>query len=129
MTGYAAIQKDPIASTIGWEINRPRIGRPYEVFLEDESFPITFSVREFLPGYVKTKNSVYEIEVLREMPAWKKLELVADLCEANRALMMAGLRARCPEASEDELHRQLMELLWGETKAAEIWGPRVSQQT
>ena len=63
-----------------------------------------------------------QIEILRSMPAWRKLELLADCCETNRALMMAGLRARFPSASDSELHRRLMDLLWGEEEAARAWG-------
>jgi hypothetical protein len=62
-----------------------------------------------------------QIEILRSMPAWRKLELLADSCETNRTLMSAGLRVRFPEASEEELHRMLMSLLWGEDTAARIW--------
>ena len=54
------------------------------------------------------------IEILRSLPAWRKLELLADCCETNRALMMAGLRSRFPVASESELQRKLMNLMWGE---------------
>ena len=68
-----------------------------------------------------------QIEVLTEMPAWRKLELVADACETTRTLMIAGLRSRHPSASEDELQRLLMGLLWGEPRAMEIWGPLGSE--
>ncbi len=70
-----------------------------------------------------------QIQVFRAMPAWKKLELVADACETNRALMLAGLRSRHPSASEKELQRLLMGLLWGEAQATEIWGPPAPQRT
>ncbi len=63
-----------------------------------------------------------QIEILRSLPAWRKLELLGDAGEANRRLMMAGLRSRFPEASEEELHRLLMDLLWGEETATRIWG-------
>lgn len=63
-----------------------------------------------------------QIRVLRELPAWRKLELLGDACETNRALMMAGLRSRSPGVSEAELHRLLMRLLWGEAMATRIWG-------
>jgi len=33
-----------------------------------------------------------QIEKLRQMPAWRKLELVAELNEAARTLALAGLR-------------------------------------
>lgn len=63
-----------------------------------------------------------QIEILRALPAWRKLELLADCCETNRSLMLAGLRSRFPNASDSELHRMLMDLLWGEELAARIWG-------
>ncbi len=63
-----------------------------------------------------------QIEILRSLPAWRKLELLADCCETNRALILAGLRSRRPDASEAELHRMLMDLLWGKEEAARIWG-------
>jgi hypothetical protein len=61
-----------------------------------------------------------QIEILRAMPAWRKLELLGDSCEANLTLMSAGLKRRFPGASDDELHRMLMNLLWGEETAAGI---------
>jgi hypothetical protein len=69
-----------------------------------------------------------QIRVLRELPAWRKLELLGDACETNRALMMAGLRSRLPGASEAELHRLLMRLLWGEAMATRIWGSAKPEQ-
>ena len=61
-----------------------------------------------------------QIEILKTLPAWRKLELLGDACETNRALMLAGLRSRHPAALEDELHRMLMELLVGDETAARI---------
>ena len=63
-----------------------------------------------------------QIGILRSLPAWRKLELLADCCETNRALMMAGLRSRFPDASEAELQRMLMNLMWGEEKVTRAWG-------
>ncbi len=63
-----------------------------------------------------------QIEILRSLPAWRKLELLADCCESNRSLMLAGLRSRFPDATESELHRMLMDLLWGEEEATRAWG-------
>lgn len=63
-----------------------------------------------------------QIEILRALPAWRKLELLGEACETNRALMLAGLRARFPNASEAELHRRLIALLWGEDTAAKVCG-------
>ena len=69
-----------------------------------------------------------QIEILRSLPAWRKLELLADCCETNRSLMLAGLRSRFPDASESELHRMLMDLLWGKEEAARVWGSPLESQ-
>jgi hypothetical protein len=61
-----------------------------------------------------------QIEILRAMPAWRKLELLADCCESNRALMEAGLRSRFPDADDAEIHRLLMELILGKETAARV---------
>jgi len=63
-----------------------------------------------------------QIEILRALPAWKKLELVADACETNRMLLLAGLRSRCPDASEAELQQMLISLLAGEESSEKIRG-------
>jgi hypothetical protein len=65
------------------------------------------------------------IAIMKALPAWKKLELLDDACETTRALVLAGLRRRFPAASEDELHRMLMDRFVGEEIAERIWGPRV----
>lgn len=64
-----------------------------------------------------------QIEILKRIPPWRKLKLLGDACETNRALMLAGLRSRHPDSSEDELRRRLMDLLLGEKTATQIWGP------
>jgi len=70
-----------------------------------------------------------QIEILKALPAWRKLELLADCCETNRSLMLAGLRSRFPDASQAELQRMLMDLLVGEETAAQIWGrPAAARQ-
>ena len=61
-----------------------------------------------------------QIEVFRSMPAWRKLELLADCCESNRTLLEAGLRSRFPDAAEDGIHRMLLELVLGEQTAARV---------
>lgn len=64
-----------------------------------------------------------QISVLKALPAWRKLELLSDACDTNRALMLAGLRSRFPNMSEAELHRKLIELLVGDEMTKKIWGP------
>ena len=63
-----------------------------------------------------------QIRILKALPAWRKLELLDDACETARALALAGLQSRHPEASPSELHRRLMGLLLGEDIAVVVWG-------
>ena len=65
-----------------------------------------------------------QLEVLKALPAWKKLELLDEACQTTRTVMMAGLRSRFPEAPEAEIRRKLMDLLVGEEIAERVWGRR-----
>ena len=49
-----------------------------------------------------------QFELLKCMPAWKRLALTCDLIQAARKLMLADLRRRFPHASEVELRRRLI---------------------
>lgn len=64
-----------------------------------------------------------EIERLRRMPTWRKLELMAEMSETVRALALAGLRQRHPDDSEARRRRRLADLLLGEALAARAYGP------
>jgi hypothetical protein len=60
--------------------------------------------------------------MLREMPPWRKLEMVAQLNQAGRELALAGLHARHPNATEDELRRRLAGILLGDDLATQVYG-------
>ncbi len=64
-----------------------------------------------------------QLEIYRRMPAWRKIELVFEANAMNRAMAMAGLRSRYPQAGPEELRRRLMDLLLGEELAARAYGP------
>lgn len=64
-----------------------------------------------------------QIEIYRRMPAWRKVELVADAIETSRLFALAGLRGRFPEAGEEEIRRRFMDLTLGEELAAKAYGP------
>jgi hypothetical protein len=64
-----------------------------------------------------------QIEALRQMPAWRKLKLVAELNETVRTLALAGLRQRHPHDTPDQLRRRLAGLLLGEELALKAYGP------
>jgi len=62
-------------------------------------------------------------ERLRDMPAWRKLDMVAQLNQAGRDLALIGLRQRYPHASPQEIRRRLADLLLGPELAARAYGP------
>jgi hypothetical protein len=58
-----------------------------------------------------------QLAALREMPPWRKLQLVEESCRAAIAMTEAGIRARHPEASEDEVRHRLRVAILGESLA------------
>ena len=73
-----------------------------------------------------TSPAVAEVQlrILREMPAWRKVQLVEDANRTARQLALAGISLRRPDASEAERLRLLLDLVLGESLAAEVYGPR-----
>jgi hypothetical protein len=63
-----------------------------------------------------------QVRLLREAPAWRKLELLAQLNASVQLLALSGLRQRHPDASENELKRRLAGLLLGEELACKVYG-------
>jgi hypothetical protein len=64
-----------------------------------------------------------QIELLRQMPPWRKLQLIDQLTQTWHVLALSGLKHRHPEASDDELHRRLADLMLGSELAARVYGP------
>lgn len=64
-----------------------------------------------------------QIQGLREMPVWRKLELMSQMSNAVRSLALAGLRQRYPDDSPDLLRRRLADLSLGPELAARVYGP------
>jgi hypothetical protein len=64
-----------------------------------------------------------QIEIYRRMSPGRKLALVEEANRTARALALAGLRQRHPDAGPEELFRRLMDLTLGEELAAEVYGP------
>jgi hypothetical protein len=64
-----------------------------------------------------------QLQVYREMSAERKLELVEDANQTARLLALAGLAARFPDASEEELHLRLFHLVLGTELATRAYGP------
>ena len=70
-----------------------------------------------------TKAERVQIELLRRAPAWRKIQIVAQLNETVRTLALSGLRQRHPDASPQLLRRLLASLMWGEDLAEKVYGP------
>ena len=70
-----------------------------------------------------SKAESVQIELLRRAPAWRKLQMVAQLNETVRTLALSGLRQRNPDASPQLLRRLLADLILGESLAEKVYGP------
>ena len=68
------------------------------------------------------KMEALQIWLLRAAPAWRKLEMLAQLNSSARLLALSGLRQRHPQAGEGELRRRLAGLLLGEELARKVYG-------
>ena len=64
-----------------------------------------------------------QVELLRQAPAWRKLQMVDQLNQAARMLALSGLRQRYPHATPAELRRRLADLMLGAELAARVYGP------
>lgn len=64
-----------------------------------------------------------QLEIYRRMSPGRKIELVFEATEMNRALLLAGLRQRFPDASSEELRRRLFGICLGEELATKAYGP------
>jgi len=69
-----------------------------------------------------------QIDRLRQIPAWRKMALMADMSESLRILAIAGLRQRYPADTPSERRRRLADLLLGPELAARVYGPLPSSE-
>jgi hypothetical protein len=63
------------------------------------------------------------LELLRQAPPYRKLEMVAQMNETVRALALSGLQERYPQATPEELRRRLADVLLGPALAEKVYGP------
>ena len=63
-----------------------------------------------------------QIRLLREVPSWRKMELLISLNASAQELALAGLKRRFPNASADELRRRLADILLGQDLARKVYG-------
>ena len=62
-----------------------------------------------------------QIGFIRRLPAWKKLAIVDSLNEMVRMLALSGIKERNPNATPQEIHRMLAELMLGEELARKVF--------
>jgi hypothetical protein len=63
------------------------------------------------------------LQLLRQTPVWRKLQLMSELNDMTRLLALGGLRQSFPQATENELQRMLADRLLGHELAAAAFGP------
>lgn len=61
-------------------------------------------------------------EMTRGLPVHKRLALTCELIQAGRLLMLAELRRRFPQASEEELRRRLIARLLTRDEVIRAYG-------
>jgi hypothetical protein len=62
------------------------------------------------------------IDLLRQAPSWRKIRMIEQLNQQMRALSLAGVQARHPNADETEVQRELAAIWLGPELAAQISG-------
>lgn len=62
-----------------------------------------------------------QIELVRRMPAWKKMALVDDLNETVKTMAISGIKERHPNATPAQIQRILAELRLGITLAKKVY--------
>jgi hypothetical protein len=70
-----------------------------------------------------------QLELLRRMPPWRKLELVDGMTQMVYSLLLAGLRERFPQATTEELRLELAKLVLGPSLAARAYGGATEQES
>jgi hypothetical protein len=69
------------------------------------------------------------IDLLRQAPPWRKLEMMRQLNQTVRTVALSGLRHRHPNAGEAELRRRLAGMLLGPALALQVYGPVPESET
>jgi hypothetical protein len=62
-----------------------------------------------------------QIELIRRMPTWRKMSIVDGLNEAVKNLALTGIRQRNPDATPEQVHRMLADLMLGEDLARKVY--------
>jgi hypothetical protein len=63
----------------------------------------------------------YQIQLIRRMPAWKKMSIVDALNETVKTLAISGIKQRHPDATPEQVHRLFAELVLGAELAQKVY--------
>jgi Rv0078B-related antitoxin len=61
--------------------------------------------------------------ILRQLSPWEKANLIADMAESGRELVLLNVRKRHPDAGDEEIFRYLAERMLGPEVAGRVYGP------
>ncbi len=67
------------------------------------------------------KMEAVQIEMIRRMPPWKKIAVVDSLNETVKTLVISGIKQRHPQATPEQVHRMLAELMLGLELADKVY--------
>ena len=93
--------------------------------LRRSSISYTMCYTENMSGFYSDTHPEIEalqIQLLRQTPPWRKLEMMTQLNISARQFACQGLRQRFPQADESELRRRLADLVLGEDLASKVYG-------
>ena len=68
------------------------------------------------------KMEALRIELIRRMPAWKKISIVDGLNETVKTLAISGIKQRHPIATPEQIQRMLAEIMLGAELAQKVYG-------
>ena len=67
------------------------------------------------------QTEALQIQIIRRMPAWKKMSIVDDLNETVKTLAVSGIKQRHPHATPEQVRRMLAELVLGAELAHKVY--------
>ena len=67
------------------------------------------------------KMEALQIQLVRRMPAWKKITIVDDLNETVKTLAISGIKQRQPAATPEQVRRMLADLVLGAELARKVY--------
>lgn len=75
--------------------------------------------------YPDTSLEIERLQIagLRQMPAWRKAALMAEMGRTVRVLALAGMRQRFPQETPAQHRRRLADLVLGPELAMQVYGP------